>query len=55
MDVVHWHYDCPLCSEEAIRERCPAFRIEWATILPDMEGEQWTNDTTLLLKKPEEY
>lgn len=26
---VHYHYDCPTCSEEAIPERCPAFRIEW--------------------------
>ena len=27
----HYHYDCPICSEEAIRERCPAFRMEWMT------------------------
>lgn len=29
MDDRHYHYDCPLCTEEAIKERCPAFRIEW--------------------------
>ena len=25
----HCHYDCPLCSEEALPERCPGFRLDW--------------------------
>jgi hypothetical protein len=25
----HCHHRCELCSEEAIRERCPGFRLDW--------------------------
>lgn len=33
MEVTHYHYDCPWCSDQAIQERCPAFRPEWAVPL----------------------
>lgn len=26
---VHSHRGCPLCSEEALPERCPGFRLDW--------------------------
>lgn len=32
MSSSHYHHDCPECTEEAIRERCPAFRIEWVAL-----------------------
>jgi hypothetical protein len=25
----HRHNGCPFCSEEAVPERCPGYRIEW--------------------------
>ena len=25
----HCHHSCSLCSEEAVPERCPGFRLDW--------------------------
>jgi len=38
METPHYHERCPWCHEEAIRERCPAFRPEWA-ITPEPMSE----------------
>lgn len=34
----HWHYSCPLCADEAVRERCPAFRPEWELSREEVTG-----------------
>ncbi len=55
----HFHWDCPLCCEEAVRERCPAFRLDWVmqpcgSDVPRTSWFEYEPPTTLDLKIEEE-